>query len=296
MGTPRSRRARSSAVLVIEPKETRALANLVLAYERLGRVEEASAARTRLAALEPYPPFYFFQLGMDAVRREDWRAARELFAREVARADTYHEFHFWLGVADWRLGDEAAARRHLALAIDNSLTRASTTCTPPSWCGCSRTAATTERARASLGGAMDDDDNTRQQRESMVARQIAARGIRDRALLEAMRRVPRHGFVAEWLRRDAYEDSPLPIEAGQTISQPYIVALMLESARLRPTRSHARGRRRLGLRVRGREPAGRARRRSRAPSAPGRARTRAPRAARLRQRRRARRDAAKAGP
>jgi tetratricopeptide (TPR) repeat protein len=110
-------------VLAIEPKETRALANLALAYERLGRAEEASAARTRLAALEPYPPFYFFQLGMDAVRREDWRTARELFAREVARADTYHEFHFWLGVADWRLGDEAAARRHLALAIDNSLTR-----------------------------------------------------------------------------------------------------------------------------------------------------------------------------
>jgi protein-L-isoaspartate(D-aspartate) O-methyltransferase len=82
---------------------------------------------------------------------------------------------------------------------------------------------------------MDDDDHTRQQREFMVARQIAARGIRDRALLEAMRRVPRHGFVAEWLRRDAYEDSPLPIEAGQTISQPYIVALMLESARLTPT-------------------------------------------------------------
>jgi protein-L-isoaspartate(D-aspartate) O-methyltransferase len=80
-----------------------------------------------------------------------------------------------------------------------------------------------------------DDDNTRQQREFMVARQIAARGIRDPALLEAMRRVPRHAFVAEWLRRDAYEDSPLPIEAGQTISQPYIVALMLESARLRPT-------------------------------------------------------------
>ncbi len=110
-------------VLAIEPQETRALANLALAYERLGRVEEASAARSRLAALEPYPPFYFFQLGMEAVRREDWRTARELFAREVARADTYHEFHFWLGVADWRLGDEAAARRHLALAIDNSLTR-----------------------------------------------------------------------------------------------------------------------------------------------------------------------------
>ena len=82
---------------------------------------------------------------------------------------------------------------------------------------------------------MDDDDNTRQQREWMVERQIAARGIRDPALLEAMRRVPRHAFVAGSLRREAYEDSPLPIEAGQTISQPYIVALMLEAARLRPT-------------------------------------------------------------
>jgi hypothetical protein len=60
---------------------------------------------------------------MAAVQRNDWRTARELFAREVARADTYHEFHFWLGVADWRLGDEAAARRHLTIAIDNSLTR-----------------------------------------------------------------------------------------------------------------------------------------------------------------------------
>jgi protein-L-isoaspartate(D-aspartate) O-methyltransferase len=82
---------------------------------------------------------------------------------------------------------------------------------------------------------MDDDDNTRQQREWMVERQIAARGIRDPALLDAMRSVPRHAFVAESLRREAYEDSPLPIEAGQTISQPYIVALMLEAARLRPS-------------------------------------------------------------
>jgi len=79
--------------------------------------------RQRLVALEPYPPFHFFNLGMEAMRHEDYPAARELFAREVARAETYHEFHFWLGVADWRLGDEAAARRHLTLAVDNSLTR-----------------------------------------------------------------------------------------------------------------------------------------------------------------------------
>jgi len=110
-------------VLAADPRDTRALANLAMAYERQGRDAEARGARMRLAALEPYPPFYFFELGMAAVQRNDWRTARELFAREVARADTYHEFHFWLGVADWRLGDEAAARRHLTLAIDNSLTR-----------------------------------------------------------------------------------------------------------------------------------------------------------------------------
>ena len=81
---------------------------------------------------------------------------------------------------------------------------------------------------------MDDDDdaNTRQQRGWMVARQLAARGIRDPSVIEAMGRVPRHAFVAAAMRSEAYEDSPLPIEAGQTISQPYIVALMLEAARL----------------------------------------------------------------
>jgi protein-L-isoaspartate(D-aspartate) O-methyltransferase len=82
---------------------------------------------------------------------------------------------------------------------------------------------------------MDDDDkNTAQQRDWMVATQVAARGIRDERVLAAMRRVPRHAFVAATLRRDAYEDTPLPIEEGQTISQPYIVALMLEAARLAP--------------------------------------------------------------
>ncbi|MDQ6679455.1 MAG: protein-L-isoaspartate(D-aspartate) O-methyltransferase, partial [Pseudomonadota bacterium] len=66
----------------------------------------------------------------------------------------------------------------------------------------------------------------------MVARQIAGRGITDRRVLEAMRRVPREQFVAPELRRDACADSPLPIGAGQTISQPYIVALMAEAAEI----------------------------------------------------------------
>lgn len=68
----------------------------------------------------------------------------------------------------------------------------------------------------------------------MVDRQIAGRGIADRSLLDAMRSVPREAFVPEHLAAMAYDDSPLPIEACQTISQPYIVALMIEAAGIGP--------------------------------------------------------------
>jgi protein-L-isoaspartate(D-aspartate) O-methyltransferase len=67
-------------------------------------------------------------------------------------------------------------------------------------------------------------------REHMVSRQIEARGIHDPALLAALRAVPREAFVSPDQAGDAYGDYPLPIEAGQTISQPYIVALMIEAA------------------------------------------------------------------
>jgi protein-L-isoaspartate(D-aspartate) O-methyltransferase len=66
-------------------------------------------------------------------------------------------------------------------------------------------------------------------REHMVEKQIAARGVRSKIVLDAMRKVPREAFLPERLREFAYEDSPLPIAAGQTISQPYIVALMTEA-------------------------------------------------------------------
>jgi protein-L-isoaspartate(D-aspartate) O-methyltransferase len=65
-------------------------------------------------------------------------------------------------------------------------------------------------------------------REEMVARQLAARGIRDGRVLEAMRTVPREEFLPPELVEFAYEDSPLPISEQQTISQPYIVALMTD--------------------------------------------------------------------
>ncbi|HET9158980.1 MAG TPA: protein-L-isoaspartate(D-aspartate) O-methyltransferase, partial [Caulobacteraceae bacterium] len=71
-------------------------------------------------------------------------------------------------------------------------------------------------------------------RRRMVERQLAGRDVHDPNVLEAMRQVPREAFVPEAMREFAYEDSPLPIEAGQTISQPYIVALMLQAAEIRP--------------------------------------------------------------
>lgn len=73
-----------------------------------------------------------------------------------------------------------------------------------------------------------NEDEYKALREQMVVQQIEARGVRDKRVLEAIRRVPRHLFVPEKLRAYAYDDAPLSIGKGQTISQPYIVALMTE--------------------------------------------------------------------
>lgn len=75
---------------------------------------------------------------------------------------------------------------------------------------------------------------TTRAREAMVTHQIAGRGIDDPLVLKAMRLVPRERFVSEAMAPFAYDDAPLPIEAGQTISQPYIVARMIELAAIRP--------------------------------------------------------------
>jgi len=72
------------------------------------------------------------------------------------------------------------------------------------------------------------------EREAMVERQIESRGITDPTILEAFRSVPREAFISEEYADLAYGDHPLPIEAGQTISQPYIVALMIKAAEIKP--------------------------------------------------------------
>jgi protein-L-isoaspartate(D-aspartate) O-methyltransferase len=71
-------------------------------------------------------------------------------------------------------------------------------------------------------------------RQRMVNEQLRARGITDERVLQAMARVPRHEFAPERYRDQAYEDHPLPITEGQTISQPYMVAIMLDALSLQP--------------------------------------------------------------
>ncbi len=90
------------------------------------------------------------------------------------------------------------------------------------------------------GGAQSDEERFRRLREEMVRAQIAsprwsgAEAVRDSRVLEAMRRTPRHRFVAAAQADFAYEDHPLPIGHGQTISQPYMVAKMTELLEVRP--------------------------------------------------------------
>jgi protein-L-isoaspartate(D-aspartate) O-methyltransferase len=87
---------------------------------------------------------------------------------------------------------------------------------------------------ASAAGAATEDHAT--ERAEMVSRQIAQRDVSDERVLAAMGKVPRHEFVPDSEKHSAYRDTPLPIGEGQTISQPYIVALMTELAR--PASNH----------------------------------------------------------
>jgi tetratricopeptide (TPR) repeat protein len=111
------------AALAREPENVMVMQNLAPLLAALGKNEEAQALTRRIASIEPYPPFHFFDLGIAAMKRNDFAQAKTLFAREVQRAPYYDEFHFWLGVAYLQLGEPASARAQIALALDNSTTR-----------------------------------------------------------------------------------------------------------------------------------------------------------------------------
>ena len=100
-----------------------AMLNLVRLLDGQGRGAEAAPWRAKLAKLEAEPPFLYFDLGRAAAQAGDFRAAREHILREMRRDPDYHEFHFWLAVALYGLGEVEQARAHLTTAMNNSTTR-----------------------------------------------------------------------------------------------------------------------------------------------------------------------------
>lgn len=109
--------------LMRTPDNTVLLSNLAQALEASGLPDEALPLRRRLLALQPQPPFHYFNLGKAAMQQNDYVQAIRLFSREIVRDPYYHEFHFWLAQAYARLGQLAQADRQLELAMDNSTTR-----------------------------------------------------------------------------------------------------------------------------------------------------------------------------
>jgi Tfp pilus assembly protein PilF len=110
-------------VLAAETDNVSALANLVSLLQRQGRQAESVALSDRLRQIESHPPFHFFDLGLAAMKREEFAAARDHFLRELRRNAYYHGLHFVLAVAYLRLDEPKAAQRHLATALETSTNR-----------------------------------------------------------------------------------------------------------------------------------------------------------------------------
>jgi Tfp pilus assembly protein PilF len=110
-------------VLDRTPDNPRVLANEVQALRALGRGGEAAQLGERLARVEPVAPFYYFNRGKAELDAGHFGAARAYFKQELARAPEYHEFHFWLAVADFELGMLAEAHSEMAAAMEGSVRR-----------------------------------------------------------------------------------------------------------------------------------------------------------------------------
>jgi hypothetical protein len=110
-------------VLEREPANPRSLSNLAEVFYAQGRASSAREVRARLDRIEPNPPFGYYKRGIAAMEEGNYKLAKEMFSKEVDRAAYYHEFHFWLSLAYVGLGEMDAARKHMAIAIENSTTR-----------------------------------------------------------------------------------------------------------------------------------------------------------------------------
>jgi Flp pilus assembly protein TadD len=109
-------------VLDREPENLMAMSNDVMALKSLGQVAQAQALAARLAQIQPYPPFFYFNRGVRAMEQRDYATAKAEFTREVNRASYNHQFHFWLALADYYLGDMTETQKQLVFAMENSPT------------------------------------------------------------------------------------------------------------------------------------------------------------------------------
>jgi Tfp pilus assembly protein PilF len=111
-------------LLAIEPDNIVALDNLVRVLEAAQRPQEASALARRLQQLRPIAPFHYYDLGMEALKQQDFAQARDLFLKEMRRDAAYDRFHAALALAYYGLGDLPRAQEQMALALDYSTTSA----------------------------------------------------------------------------------------------------------------------------------------------------------------------------
>lgn len=121
-GLPAAAERAYRAALARDDAAKPALQNLARLLEDAGRGAEAAAFHERLARIERDPPFAHFDRGIAAVREGNYAAARDEFRLEMKRDADYHEFHFWLAVALFGLGETGPAREHLETALRNSPT------------------------------------------------------------------------------------------------------------------------------------------------------------------------------
>jgi len=111
-------------ILEREPDNVIAMGNQLMVFQALGKTAQADALAGRLKAIRPYPPFHYFDLGVEAMKQQDYLAARKFFTLQVQRDAFYSQSHYWLGLAYYQLGDINRAQRELAMAIETSTTSA----------------------------------------------------------------------------------------------------------------------------------------------------------------------------
>jgi Flp pilus assembly protein TadD len=103
-----------------EPDNVLALANQIQTLANLGRKEESNQLQRHLTQIQPNPPYFFFNRGMAAMKIQDYKTAKSEFTKEVSRASYNHQFHFWLALANFYLGNIDESRKQLTVAMDNS--------------------------------------------------------------------------------------------------------------------------------------------------------------------------------